>query len=164
MATLCDPLSENPAHRTHFMNVKIRPEIGITMCNCAAEKKWKRSVAWFLSYRAKCMADAECNFSRNSSSEHKPPLFSRSPPSAAPHSSLSHSSPTHRLSSCHPLALAHCLFVPLKIFPELPAFSSSAEPSFTREFPTIALESRSSPNLVECIGPLLQVQPWSTLP
>ena len=61
-------------------------------------------------------------------------MLSHSLPSAAPHSSFSRSSPTHRLSSCHPLALAHCLFVPLKIFPELPAFSPSAEPSFTWEF------------------------------
>ena len=28
------------------------------------EKKWKRLVAWFLSYRAKSVADAERNFSR----------------------------------------------------------------------------------------------------
>ena len=34
------------------------------MFNCAAVKKWKRSVAWFLSYGAKCIADVECNFSR----------------------------------------------------------------------------------------------------
>ena len=33
------------------------------MCNCAAGKKWKRSAAWFPSYRAKCVADAERNFS-----------------------------------------------------------------------------------------------------
>ena len=34
------------------------------MCNCASGKKWKRSVAWFPSYRVKCVADAERNFSR----------------------------------------------------------------------------------------------------
>ena len=51
-------------HIAHFMKIEIRPEIGIPMCNCAAGKKWKRSVAWFPSYRAKCVADAERNFSR----------------------------------------------------------------------------------------------------
>ena len=34
------------------------------MCKCVAEKKWKRSVAWFPSYIAKCIADAERNFLR----------------------------------------------------------------------------------------------------
>ena len=34
------------------------------MCNYAAVKRWKRSVAWFLSFGAKSVADAERNFSR----------------------------------------------------------------------------------------------------
>ena len=34
------------------------------MFNCAAVKKWKRLVAWFPSYGAKRIADAECKFSR----------------------------------------------------------------------------------------------------
>ena len=51
-------------HITHFMKIEIRPESGIPMCNCAAGKKWKRLVAWFPNYRAKCVADAERNFSR----------------------------------------------------------------------------------------------------
>ena len=36
-------------HIPHFMKIKIRPEIRISMFNCAAVKKWKRSVGWFLS-------------------------------------------------------------------------------------------------------------------
>ena len=36
------------------MEIETRLEITIPMCNCAAEKNWKRSVAWFSSYRAKC--------------------------------------------------------------------------------------------------------------
>ena len=34
------------------------------MFNCIAVKKWKRSVAWFLSYKMKPIVNAECNFSR----------------------------------------------------------------------------------------------------
>ena len=33
-------------HIPHFMKIKIRPEIGILMCNCAAMTKLKWSVAW----------------------------------------------------------------------------------------------------------------------
>ena len=47
-------------HIPHFMKIDIRPEIGISMFNCAAVKKWKRSVAWFLSYGAKRIVDTEC--------------------------------------------------------------------------------------------------------
>ena len=46
------------------MKIKIRPEIGTSMFNCVAVKKWKRSVAWFPSYGVKCIADVEGNFSR----------------------------------------------------------------------------------------------------
>ena len=35
LGNLCDPLREIP----HFMKIKIRPEIGIWMCNCEAVKK-----------------------------------------------------------------------------------------------------------------------------
>ena len=45
-------------HIAHFMKIEIRPEISIPMCNCAAGKKWKRSAAWFPSYRAKCVGGA----------------------------------------------------------------------------------------------------------
>ena len=38
------------------MKIEIRPEISILMCNCAAVKRWRRSVAWFPSYEAKCMS------------------------------------------------------------------------------------------------------------
>ena len=48
----------------HFMKIKIRPEVGISMCNYAAVRKWKGSVAWFLSCRVKNIADVECKFSR----------------------------------------------------------------------------------------------------
>ena len=48
----------------HFMKIEIKLEISIPMCNCAAGKKWKRSVAWFPSYRAKCVANVERKFSR----------------------------------------------------------------------------------------------------
>ena len=51
-------------HIPHFMKIEIRPEIGISMFNCAAVKKWKWSVVWFLSYEAKHIADAECKFLR----------------------------------------------------------------------------------------------------
>ena len=46
------------------MKIKIRPEICISMCNYATVKEWKRSVAWFLSFGAESVADAERNFSR----------------------------------------------------------------------------------------------------
>jgi len=46
------------------MKIEIRHEIGILMFNCAAVKKWKRSVAWFPSYGAKRIADTECKVSR----------------------------------------------------------------------------------------------------
>ena len=46
-------------HIPHFIKTKVRPEIGIPMFNCAAVKQWTRSVAWFLSYGAKCIADVE---------------------------------------------------------------------------------------------------------
>ena len=46
------------------MNIEIRLEISIPMFNCAAVKKWKQLVTWLLSYRPKCIADTECNFSR----------------------------------------------------------------------------------------------------
>ena len=58
-----DPLSENPAHPA-FMKIEIRPEINISMFNCAAVKKWKRSIARFPSYGAKHITDAERKFSR----------------------------------------------------------------------------------------------------
>ena len=48
----------------HFMKIEIRPEVSILMFNCAAVKKWKRSVAWFPNYGAKCIADAERKFPR----------------------------------------------------------------------------------------------------
>ena len=51
-------------HISQLMKRYIRPEIGMPMLNCAVVKKWKRSVAWFPSYSAKCIADMECNFSR----------------------------------------------------------------------------------------------------
>ena len=60
---LCDPLSEN-RHIPHFTKIEIRLEIGISMFNCPAVKKWKRSVAWFPSYGAKRIKDTECKFSR----------------------------------------------------------------------------------------------------
>ena len=60
---ICELLSET-WHITHFMKIEIRPEIGIPIFSCVARKKWKRSVAWFPSYRAKCVAEAERNFSR----------------------------------------------------------------------------------------------------
>ena len=34
------------------------------MFNCAAVKKWKRLVVWFLSYGARCIADAERKFEK----------------------------------------------------------------------------------------------------
>ena len=34
------------------------------MFNCAAVKRWKRSVAWFPSYTANSVADAERNLSK----------------------------------------------------------------------------------------------------
>ena len=46
------------------MKIETRPEIGISMFNCAAVKKWKRSIACFPSYGAKCIADTERKFSR----------------------------------------------------------------------------------------------------
>ena len=46
------------------MKIKIKPEIGISMFNCAAVEKWKRSVAWFPSCGAKSIMDTERNFSR----------------------------------------------------------------------------------------------------
>ena len=51
-------------HIAHFMKIEIRPEIGISMFNCPAVKNWKRSVAWFRSYGAKRIEDAERKFSR----------------------------------------------------------------------------------------------------
>ena len=33
-------------------------------CGAGAVKKWKRLVAWFLSYGVNCIVNAECNFSR----------------------------------------------------------------------------------------------------
>ena len=59
--TICDPLSENPAH-PGFYEIEIRLEIGISMFNCSAVNKWKQSVAWFPSYGAKSIADAEAIF------------------------------------------------------------------------------------------------------
>ena len=56
--SICDPLSENVVHCAFYMKIEIRPKIGIPMCNCVAGKKWKWSVAWFPSYRAKCIMDA----------------------------------------------------------------------------------------------------------
>jgi len=46
------------------MKIEIRLEISISMFNCAAVKKWKRSVAWFPSYGAKRITDTERKFSR----------------------------------------------------------------------------------------------------
>ena len=39
--------------------MEMRPEIGISMFNCAAMNKWKRSVPWFPSYGAHGIAEAE---------------------------------------------------------------------------------------------------------
>ena len=47
------------------MKIEIRPEISILMCNCAAVKRWRRSVAWFLSYEAKRIADTNVTFQKN---------------------------------------------------------------------------------------------------
>ena len=51
-------------HIEHFMKIEMRLEIDILMCNSAAGKTWKQLVAWFLSYRAKCVVNVERNFSR----------------------------------------------------------------------------------------------------
>ena len=49
-------------HIPHFMKIKTRNwYIDVYLCS---RNKWTRSVAWFLSYGAKCIADVECNFSR----------------------------------------------------------------------------------------------------
>ena len=61
---MCDPLNENPAHILHFMKIEVRPEISLSMFNCAAVKKWNRLVVWFPSYEAKRIADAERKFLR----------------------------------------------------------------------------------------------------
>ena len=47
------------------MKIEIRPEISVLMFNCAVVKNWKRSVAWFQSYGAKCIVDANANFQEN---------------------------------------------------------------------------------------------------
>ena len=59
----CDPLSENLAHLAFYENRNKTKNRCIDVYLCSSEK-WKRSVAWFLSYRAKHIVDAECNFSR----------------------------------------------------------------------------------------------------
>ena len=37
---ICDPLSETQ-HIPHFMKIEIRADLGISMFNCVAVKKWK---------------------------------------------------------------------------------------------------------------------------
>ena len=59
------------------MKIEIRPEIGISMFNCAAVKKWKRSVAWFASYGVKRIADAERNLRKTDLCSCKRQLESR---------------------------------------------------------------------------------------
>ena len=51
-------------HIPHFMRIEIRPEIGTSMFNCSAAKKWKWLVVWLPSSGAKHIADTEHKFSR----------------------------------------------------------------------------------------------------
>ena len=70
---LCNIMVQEGCHWTLYRHASVyvtcwaktrKPEISIQMFSCAAVKNWKWSVAWFLSYRAKCIADTEHNFSK----------------------------------------------------------------------------------------------------
>ena len=56
---VCDPLSGNPAHAAFYENQDKTRNWYINVQLCGSEKM---SVGWFPSYRAKCIADAECKF------------------------------------------------------------------------------------------------------
>ena len=56
----CEPLSENLA----FYENRDKTGSRCTNVQLCSRKKRKRSVAWFRSYRAKCVADVEHKFTR----------------------------------------------------------------------------------------------------
>ena len=58
------PAEWKPDTSCILWKIEIRPEISVSMFNCAAVKKWQWSVTWFQSYGAKCIGDAEHKFSR----------------------------------------------------------------------------------------------------